>query len=205
MIETARFVHIGQAEVEHLTKKDKKLGEAIARIGPLERARTSDLFEAMVGNIIAQQISGKAAQTILGRLAERVGELVPFSILGMTVEDIQSCGMSMRKAGYIHSIAGAAHAGVLDGLQAMTDEEVTARLVALPGIGIWSAEMLLIFSLGRPDVVSFGDLGIRRGMQRLYGLKKEPTKAQFERYRKRYRPYGTVASLYLWYLAGEAK
>jgi len=90
----------------------------------------------------------------------------------------------------------------LDALREMPDETVIERLCALKGIGVWTAEMLLIFSLGRPDVLSWGDLAIRRGMTRLYGL-KELTREKFEMYRKRYSPYGTVASLYIWAVSHE--
>ncbi|EQB90222.1 hypothetical protein M918_01105, partial [Clostridium sp. BL8] len=99
-------------------------------------------------------------------------------------------------------IAEAAISGEVDfsTLHTLTDEEIVKKLSALKGVGVWTAEMLLIFSLCRPDVVSFGDLAIRRGMMNLYGLKELP-KEKFERYKKRYSPYGTVASLYLWALS----
>ena len=110
----------------------------------------------------------------------------------------------MRKAEYIQGIARAALDGVIDfaGLKDMPDDEVVRHLSALRGVGVWTAEMLLIFSLCRPDVVSWLDLGIRKGMMLLYG-KKTLTPKQFATYRKRYSPYGSVASLYLWSLAGQ--
>jgi 3-methyladenine DNA glycosylase/8-oxoguanine DNA glycosylase len=108
----------------------------------------------------------------------------------------------MRKANYIKGIGEAAVSGELDlaGLRDMTDALVVERLSSLPGIGVWTAEMLLIFSLCRPDVVSWGDLAIRRGMMNLYG-QKDLSRAQFDRFRKRYSPCGSVASLYLWALS----
>jgi DNA-3-methyladenine glycosylase II len=108
----------------------------------------------------------------------------------------------MRKANYIKGIGEAAYRGDLDllELREMPDEVVIEKLSSLPGIGVWTAEMLLIFSLCRPDVVSWGDLAIRRGMMNLYGL-KELSKKQFDRFRKRYSPCGSVASLYLWALS----
>jgi 3-methyladenine DNA glycosylase/8-oxoguanine DNA glycosylase len=107
--------------------------------------------------------------------------------------------MSDRKAGYIISIADAALSGFInfDTLHTLTDTEIIKKLTALTGVGVWTAEMLLIFSLERPDVVSYGDLAICRGMMKLYGLKELP-KEKFEKYRQRYSPYGSVASLYLW-------
>lgn len=110
--------------------------------------------------------------------------------------------MTLRKAEYIKGIASAALTGEVDfsKLHTLTDEEIIKKLSSLNGVGIWTAEMLLIFSLCRPDVVSYGDLAIRRGMMNLYGLKELP-KEKFNRYRKKYSPYGSVASLYLWELS----
>lgn len=188
----------------HLKKRDKKLGKAIERIGILEREITPDLFSSLAGCIVSQQISGKAAETIYKRLEELAGEITPKSIDALEAEQIQKCGMSLRKAGYLKSTARSVVSGEveLDGLQTLGDQEIVERLVSLKGIGVWTAEMLMIFSLRRPDVLSWGDLGIKRGMTRLYGL-KELSREQFERCRKRYSPYGSTASLYLWEIASE--
>lgn len=192
----------GEKEITHLKKRDKRLGAAIEAIGPLHREVTPDIFSALVYSIVAQQISSKAARTVCDRLLARIGDMRPAPLVALDVADIQQCGMSLRKAGYIHGAARAVHCGELDltEISSLPDDAVIARLSALNGIGVWTAEMLLIFSLCRPDVVSWGDLAIRRGMMRLYGLKKLD-KTQFERYRTRYAPYGSVASLYLWALA----
>ncbi len=192
----------GQAEIEYLKRRDKKLGAAIDRIGMIERKVTPDPFAALVASIVSQQISGKAASAIRGRLLEMLSEITPDTIANADIADMQRCGLSARKAEYIKGIAAATQCGEIDfvKLREMADEEVIEKLSSLHGIGIWTAEMLLIFSLGRPDVVSWGDLAIRRGMMNLYGLKKL-TKDQFERFRKRYSPHGSVASLYLWALS----
>ncbi|MHB1314812.1 MAG: DNA-3-methyladenine glycosylase family protein [Christensenellales bacterium] len=194
----------GQEAMDHLRKKDKKLGAAIDRIGPITRTVQKDLFCAIAECVIAQQVSAKAADTIYNRMAERLNGVTPQSAAGISVAELRQCGMSERKAGYIKGAAEAVLNGHLDGeeLCSLPDEQVIERLTALKGIGVWTAEMLLIFSLGRLDVVSFGDLAIRRGMMQLYGL-QELSREKFERYRKRYSPYGTVASLYLWALSGE--
>jgi 3-methyladenine DNA glycosylase/8-oxoguanine DNA glycosylase len=112
--------------------------------------------------------------------------------------------MSLRKAEYIKGIAEAALSGKVDfgRLHTLSDEEIIKKLSSLRGVGVWTAEMLLIFSLCRSDVVSYKDLAICRGIMNLYGLKELP-KERFERYRKRYSPYGSVASLYLWALSAE--
>lgn len=195
----------GQAEIDHLKRRDKKLGAAMDELGMIERAVTPDLFAALLRSIVAQQISAKAVDTIWGRLRGKVGpvrEVTPEAVAGLDVADIQQCGMSMRKAGYIRGIAEAAARGEVDlsRLPELADEEIITTLSSLPGVGVWTAEMLLIHSLCRPDVVSWGDLAIRRGMTALYGL-KTLTRIQFDRYRKRYSPHGSVASIYLWALS----
>ncbi len=194
----------GRAEIEHLKKKDRKLGLAIDRIGMIERRVIPDLFAALVNSIVAQQISAKAAATVWKRLVERCGEITPRAVSAVDAESIRQCGLSLRKASYLKGIGEAVAQGELDlsELSALPDDEVIRRLSSVPGIGAWTAEMLLIFSLQRPNVVSRGDLGIQRGMMRLYGIERVD-RAAFEKYRKRYAPYGTVASLYLWKVAAE--
>lgn len=197
-----QYFQYGQREIEHLTRRDKKLGRAITRFGMIERPVTPDLFKALVHGIVAQQISRAAADTVWGRLCLRLTEVTPRRVAAAEISEIQKCGLSMRKAKYIRGIGEAIHRGDMDlpALRKMPDEGVIEKLSSLPGIGVWTAEMALIFSLGRPDVVSWGDLAIRRGMMKLYEL-KELTRDQFDRFRQRYSPFGSVASLYLWALS----
>jgi len=194
----------GQKEIDYLRKKDKKLGAAIDRIGMIKREVTPDTFAALVSSIVSQQISSKAADTVWNRLGLLLGTITPESIAKAEISEIQACGMSARKAGYIKGAAEAALSGQVDfnALHTLSDEEIIKKLSSLRGVGVWTAEMLLIFSLCRPDVVSFKDLAICRGMMNLYGI-KELSREKFERYRKRYSPYGSVASLYLWALSVE--
>ncbi|MBI5592328.1 MAG: DNA-3-methyladenine glycosylase 2 family protein [Deltaproteobacteria bacterium] len=196
------YFSYGQAEIEYLRCCDRKLGKAIDNIGIIERQVTPDLFTALVKCIVEQQISRKAAETVWSRLCEKCLEITPRGIADTDVSDIQKCGLSMRKAGYIKGIGQATARGELNfsELSEKSNDEIIKALSSLPGIGVWTVEMLLIFSLCRPDVVSWGDLAIRRGMMNLYGL-KELTKKQFDRYRKKYSPCGSVASLYLWALS----
>jgi len=191
-----------QSALEYLGKKDKKLGAAINRIGLIERQVIPDLFAALVHSIVSQQISSRAAATVWGRIQDYFGDINPANIASSSLEEIQQLGMSMRKAKYIKGVAEAALLGRLDlqELNDLPDEEVIKRLVTLPGVGVWTAEMMLIFSFQRPDVVSWGDYGIRKGMMRLYRLDELP-REQFDKYRKRYSPFGSVASLYLWEIA----
>ena len=175
--------------------------EAVRR--PIRRGVEPDLFTALVDSVIAQQISGRAAQTISDRLHILVGNFTPQGLAEADPSQIQQCGLSQRKVGYIQGIAREVASGALDleALRHAPDEELIRKLSALNGIGVWTAEMLMIFSLCRPDVLSWGDLGIRRGMALLYG-DRELTRERFERRRKRYSPYGSVVSLYLWSIAG---
>lgn len=197
------FFEYGQAEIEHLKRKDKKLGAIIDKVGFIQREVTPNVFSAIIQSVLSQQISTKAAQTVCNRLDTLLNhDITAKSITIAGLDAIKGCGMSHRKAGYILGIAEAALTGVVDfnTLHTLTDAEITKKLTALNGVGVWTAEMLLIFSLGRPNIVSYGDLAIRRGIMNLYGLQELP-KELFEKYRKRYSPYGSVASLYLWALS----
>lgn len=197
------FFEYGQPEMEYLKRRDKKLGSVINDMGIIRRRVKPDLFSALIESVVSQQISTKAAQTVSERMNSLLNNAISAqNIANAGLEAIQSCGMSQRKAGYILGIAEAALTGAIDfnTLHTYRDEEIIKKLTALNGVGVWTAEMLLIFSLCRPNVVSYGDLAIRRGMMNLYGLKELP-KEKFARYKKRYSPYGSVASLYLWALS----
>ena len=162
-----------------------------------------DLFTALVNSIVGQQISSKAMATVWGRMQERHGPITPERIDGTTAEDLQKCGMTMRKAEYIKEIACSVLNGRLDlaQLERMSDNDVCECLSQLRGIGIWTAEMLMIFSMQRPNVLSKDDLAILRGLRMVYRHKKI-TPSLFLKYKRRYSPYATVASLYLWAVAG---
>ncbi|GAB6154939.1 DNA-3-methyladenine glycosylase [Desulfosporosinus burensis] len=195
------FFKYGHQEIEYLKRRDKKLGAAIDKIGIIQREITPDPFTALVSSVVSQQISKKAAETVWNRLYALLETITPESITQADLLEIKGCGMSERKAGYIKGIAHAALSEVnFNQLHTLSDNEIIKKLSSLHGVGVWTAEMLLIFSLSRPDVVSYKDLAICRGMMNLYGLKELP-KEKFERYRKRYSPYGSIASLYLWELS----
>lgn len=202
--ENTKYFEYGQEEIDYLISADEILGAAVNRIGKLERVVIPDLFAALVNAIVGQLISVKAANTIWTRLQERLGKITPENMSNQKVQDIQACGITMKKAVCIHDIANLITQGVfrIEELHNMTDTEVVEKLVSLKGIGRWTAEMLLLFAMERRDVVSWGDIAIRRGMMRLYGL-SSITKDQFEQYRLRYSPLGSVASIYLWEIASE--
>ena len=195
----------GEQELEHLRKKDKRLAEAIDRIGHIHRPVDTDLFTSVIHQIVGQQISSAAQRTVWKRFCEAVGEITPENVCAKSEEDLKSLGMTYRKAGYILDFAQKVKSGEFDiaALEEMDDEGVKKTLCALRGIGVWTAEMLMIFCMQRPDIVSYGDLAILRGMRMLY-RKKEIDRTTFDRYCKRYRPYGTTASMYLWAISGGA-
>ena len=192
----------GETELAHLRARDKTLGAAIDRIGPIHREVETDLFSSVIHHIIGQQISMAAQRTVWQRFQAAVGDGGPRTVSAMTEDRLQALGMSRRKASYILDFARRTASGEFDveALADMDDGAVLSALTALRGVGPWTAEMLMIFCLRRPDVVSFGDLAILRGMRMLY-RRRSIDRAAFERYRKRYSPYGTTASLYLWAVA----
>lgn len=202
-VKTKTFEY-GLKEITYLKQVDKVLGDAIERLGKIERVVIPNLFPALIHAIIGQQISVKAVDTIWSRFQERFGEVTPENISRIPIEEIQLCGMTNRKAGYIKSIADTVSQGNLNlkELYVLSDKEVINKLSSLHGIGVWTAEMLLLNSMERPDVLSWGDMAIRRGIMKLYGL-SELTKEQFCEYKNRYSPYGSVASIYLWKIALE--
>lgn len=201
-----KYFAYGKTETDYLTERDPVLGAAIARIGHIDREVIPNLFTALVNSIAGQQISGKALATVWARLCDRLREITPGTILATGEDGLRACGMSGRKAGYMLAAAHAVQDGTINihSLVDKSDDEIIKTLTALPGVGRWTAEMLLIFSLERPDVLAFDDFGIRKGLCRLYGL-EELTRVQFEEYRARYAPYATVAGLYLWEIAAQKK
>jgi DNA-3-methyladenine glycosylase II len=195
----------GDVEIRHLKDRDKKLGAAIDKIGPIQRAGSQDLFAALVRSIVGQQISTKAQATIWQRMQDALGTVTPHRILACTEAELQQFGFSFRKAAYIRGAAERAADGRLDidSLRLKPDAEICRELSALSGVGIWTAEMLMLFSMQRQDILSYGDLAIHRGMRMLY-RRTEISRELFEKFRRRYSPYGSVASLYLWEIAGGA-
>lgn len=185
--------------IENLKSRDPRLGDAIERIGPVERTVIPDLFAALVNSIVGQQISSKAHETVWRRLVEKLGVISPETVLSQSDEAIQSVGLSYRKVSYIKGTAQKIMSGELDleGLGRLSDEELSRELVKLSGIGQWTAEMLMIFSLERQDVLSYGDLAIQRGLRILY-RHRNITPELFLKYKRRFSPYASVASLYLW-------
>jgi 3-methyladenine DNA glycosylase/8-oxoguanine DNA glycosylase len=171
-----------------------------AKMRPLRLPPLHSLTRA----IIYQQLSGKAAETILGRFVGLFGDHsfpTPEAVLEASPERLRSAGLSRPKAGYILGMARKAldgHIPTLDGCDRMTDEEMVEKLTEIKGIGRWTVEMMLIFNLGRPDVLPVHDLGIRKGFQLAYRKRKLPEAEQLGRFGLRWAPYRTTAAWYLW-------
>ena len=199
-----QYFKYGNKELEWLKLRDPVLGNAMYRIGHIRRPVNPDLFTALIKSIVGQQISSKAQATVWARIEERFEPITPKTIDSVSAEELQSCGITMRKAYYIKGIAESVLKGNLDlaQLHKLSDEEVSKRLVQVKGIGIWTAEMLMIFSMQRKDILSWGDLAIQRGLRILY-KHRNITPKLFNKYKQRYSPYASVASLYLWAIAGE--
>ena len=192
-------------ETDYLSQKDERLGEAIRKIGPIWREVDTDLFSSVVHHIIGQQISTKAQATIWQRMRETLGTVDAEHILAAGVPQLQKLSMTFRKAEYITDFAQKVQSGAFD-LEAIgqkTDEEAIRELSSLKGIGVWTAEMILLFCMQRPDVFSYDDLAIQRGL-RMLGHHRKIDRKLFEKYRRRFSPYCSVASLYLWAIAGGA-
>jgi DNA-3-methyladenine glycosylase II len=199
------YFEYGDTEIEYLKRKDKRLSAVIGTIGHIEREVNPDLFSSVVHSIVAQQISSAALKTVWARLNENLGGVNAETVCAASREAVQSCGISFRKTDYIKDFADKVHRGEFDAnaLESLPDSDVIGKLSGLKGIGIWTAEMLMIFCLQRPNVVSYGDLAIHRGLRMLYHHKQIDRKL-FDKYARRYSPYGSVASLYLWAIAGGA-
>ena len=199
------YFKYGEKEISYLKNKDKKLAEVIEKVGLIERETDPKLFSALVHHIVGQQISTKAQATIWERMKKSLGAVTPETILNASVDEIRSFGISIRKVEYIKDFAEKVHTGEFDieAAEKMEDDELIKYLTALKGVGVWTAEMILLFCLQRPNVFSFDDLAIQRGLRMVYHHRKIDRKL-FEKYRRRFSPYCSVASLYLWAVSNGA-
>ena len=190
--------------IEELRSKDRRLGRWIDRVGKVGLRRQRHQFGALCRSIIAQQLSSSAAKTIVGRflkLFEPASKPDPAALLSIHNRKLRACGLSRQKLEYLKGIAREFRDGDLRRVRlgTMPDDEVIERLTRLRGVGVWTAEMFLIFSIGRRDVFSIGDLGLRTGVQRVEG--RTLTHDEILHVAERWAPYRSVASLYLWKIA----
>ncbi len=188
----------------HLRDNDSVLARLIDEHGPYQPRPAGDPYAALVRTIIYQQLAGAAAGAIHGRLLALHGDgnepPSPIEILATEEQVLRGAGVSGPKIGYLRDLAAHIVEGKLsfDGIDALADEEVAARLTAVKGIGEWSAQMFLMFQLGRPDVLPVGDLGVRKGMRLTYGLAETPTPAEATAIGAPWAPYRSVGSWYMW-------
>lgn len=199
------YFKYGEKEISYLKNKDKKLAEVIEKVGLIERETDPEIFSALVHHIVGQQISTKAQATIWERIKNSFGSVTPERVLNASVDEIRSFGISLRKVEYIKDFAEKVHTGEFDieAAEKMEDDELIKYLTTLKGVGVWTAEMILLFCLQRPNVFSFYDLAIQRGLRMVYHHRKIDRKL-FEKYKRRFTPYCSVASLYLWAVSNGA-
>jgi DNA-3-methyladenine glycosylase II len=194
-----------QEAERHLMSRDARLGAVIEQVGPiaLKRDPSRTAFETLARSIVYQQLGGKAASTIHGRLLDLFPgrRAHPELLLGLDDATLRAAGLSRSKLQAMRDLAAKVIDGTVPTIQAMgsmADDAIVEQLVKVRGIGRWSAEMLLIFRLGRPDVLPVHDFGVRHGFKITYGKREMPTPAQLELAGERWRPFRTAASWYLW-------
>lgn len=191
------------AGMAHLRRADPVMAGLVDAFGVITRQRDHPPFYALMSSIVSQQISVKAAAAIMARLIALFPEGVavgPAAVLAASPDDLRAVGLSAAKVRYIRDLAEKAASGAVDlaALPSLPDEEVIAALCLVKGIGRWTAEMFLMFSLGRPDVLPVDDLGLRASIQRNYGFEQLPTAAQIRPLAEPWRPYRSLATFYLW-------
>jgi len=189
--------------VAHLRHADPVLGQIITLCGPCTlQPRDLEPFVMLCRSIVYQQLSGKAAGTIMGRFLGlyEPEALTPEALLQTTADTLRGIGLSRQKIVYLHDLAGKVQDGTLQlaALPTYSDAEVMQQLTHVKGIGRWTAEMFLIFALGRLDVFPVDDLGIRKAIQRVYGYKRLPAPVTMHRHARKWMPYRTIATWYLW-------
>jgi DNA-3-methyladenine glycosylase II len=197
---------------KHLTAACPVIAAHITQVGPLPwpKPKTTDLYEALISAVAHQQLHARAAETILGRLAAlNDGVLpVPAALLRLSDEAIRACGFSGAKMAALRDIAARTEDGTVPSAaraKKIPDAELIERLVTIRGVGQWTVEMLLIFTLKRPDVFPVDDFGVREGYRVLYGLEAQPKPKLFAEMGQLYAPYRSMAALYLWRAADLAK
>jgi DNA-3-methyladenine glycosylase II len=190
-----------EAAISHLRSADPVLAAIIERVGPFAMSYREPAFESLARSIVFQQLNGRAALTIWNRLEEKTGSPVtPESVLKLRMPTLRKIGLSRQKSSYLRDLAKRAAAGEIDfkSLPSLTDEEVIAALTHVKGIGVWTAQMFLMFALRRPNVLPTADFGIRAAMQRHYRLRSMPEPKRMHKIAKAWHPYCSIACWYLW-------
>ena len=191
--------------LRHLSHADKRIEKLIDKFGPPNFNLMNNYYESLIRSIVYQQLSGKSASIIYERFLDLfVFDIYPEpkDILAVSIETLRSSGLSYQKVNYIRDLSEKWQDGTMNltDIDSMTDEEISSELIKVKGIGQWTADMFLMFTLGRPDVFPFGDLGIQKGVMILTNMNRLPTQKEMERKTKKWQPYRTVAAWYLWKL-----
>jgi len=191
--------------LRHLSNADKRMEKLIDKFGPPNFNLMNNYYESLIRSIVYQQLSGKSASIIYERFLDLfVFDIYPEpkDILAVSIETLRSSGLSYQKVNYIRDLSEKWQDGTMNltDIDSMTDEEISSELIKVKGIGQWTADMFLMFTLGRPDVFPFGDLGIQKGIMIITNMNRLPTQKEMERKTKKWQPYRTVASWYLWKL-----
>ena len=183
----------------HLTNRDEIMAEIIKnKYHPLLTSK-GNVFLTLIRSIVGQQISNIAAESVWGRLQNTVGPITPDNILSTDQETMRECGLSYRKASYIIGVAENWNSGMGEiDWESMPDDEVVKILTSIKGVGLWTAEMILIFSLLRPDIFPMGDIGAIRTMERLYNGGEALDVGEISKITETWKPYRTVATWYIW-------
>jgi len=189
--------------IAHLKRADPILRDIMERVGPCRIQYAEPDFETLARSIVFQQLSGASARAIFARLKATTGDearMTPAGILALGEEELRAVGLSKQKSRYLRDLAEKAGAGTVDFscLGRLPDAEVIAHLTVVKGVGVWTAQMYLLFALRRPDVLAAGDLGIRSAIRKAYHLRRPPTPKRVEALGAAWRPYRSVACWYLW-------
>ncbi len=186
----------------HIRRRDPRLRPLLEKHGPIDFKPQGEMFGAIVESILSQQLAGAAADAIIGRVRATHPErkLIPEHLQSTSAARLRRAGVSPQKLSYLRDLTSRITRGELElePLRRLPDEEIIRVLDAVKGIGPWTVQMLLIFTLGRTDVLPVDDYGIRKGISQIYGIESLPRKAEIEKLAQNWHPYCSVASLYLW-------
>jgi DNA-3-methyladenine glycosylase II len=188
--------------MRHIRKHDPVLGRIVQKVGPIDFELDDGHYEALVGSIIYQQLAGTAARAILDRFKKLYDGKIPNPEQYLSTDEskLRASGLSPQKISYIRDLCERIVNGSLDlaSLARLSDEEAVEKLDAVRGVGRWTAEMFLLFVLGRKDVLPVDDLGVRKAVKRIYHLRKLPSREKFEKLARNWHPYCSIATMYLW-------
>ena len=191
-----------------LLKKDKKMNDLINKFGRPDFSQREDYFQSLLRSIVFQQLSGKAAQTIYERLVNLIpntSNLCPNEVLKLDKDEMRTAGLSFQKIDYVRNMANyfENNSFYKKDVERMTDEEISKELIQIKGIGQWTVDMFLIFTLNRADILPYKDLGIQKGIMKILNMKNLPSKKEMENCSRKWRPYRTIACWYLWKMADD--